>query len=519
MTSRVQAWAALAARVFNMKWGTSTTVALLAILTGSLSPASASETITYTYDSLGRLVKVDHGATGPNAGVSSTYTYDKAGNRTNVVVAGAGGTTTLTITPTTLPNGTVGTVYSQTVSASGGSGAYTYSLSAGTLPAGLALNSSSGLLSGTPTTAATYAFTVTATDSASHTGNQAYNVTISSGAGTTCSGVSFKVADGSANEGTYLPFSVSKSGTTSDTCTVNYATADGSAKAGTDYSAASGTLTFLPTDTVKRPSISTLDNGVVTAALTMYFNLSSPSGASTISDSQAVGTITDVDGGGGTVCSGIIYSIADAAAVNEGSNLSFTLTKSGSSTATNCSIDYATQDGTAHAGADYTARSGGWTFTSGTSGVTFSVPTIDNGVVTSPLTMYVNLSKAYGGAAISRSQALGTINNTDTGGAASVMASPMSVSPATSTAGAATNRPPVCGDVTVELVDTATSFHVTDSMILNQCSDPDGDALMVTSPATPYDIDVSGGGVVSVVNTVSDGRGGTAQQTINVVRE
>lgn len=67
------------------------------------------------------------------------------------------------ISPTTLPAGTVGTAYSQQLSATGSSGTFTYAVTSGSLPAGLTL-SSTGLLSGTPTTAATSTFTVTATD-------------------------------------------------------------------------------------------------------------------------------------------------------------------------------------------------------------------------------------------------------------------------------------------------------------------------------------------------------------------
>lgn len=52
------------------------------------APALATETITYTYDARGRLVKVVH-TNGPNNGVQTTYAYDKADNRTNVTTTGA----------------------------------------------------------------------------------------------------------------------------------------------------------------------------------------------------------------------------------------------------------------------------------------------------------------------------------------------------------------------------------------------------------------------------------------------
>jgi len=139
-------------------------VAALVLLI-TFSPALASETITYTYDALGRLVNVNHGTTGPNAGAVSSYTYDKADNRQNVTVAT--GTATLTLSPASLPNGTVGTAYSQTIAASGGTGTgYSYSVSSGTLPTGLTL-SSGGVLSGTPSATGTKARRSPATSGAS----------------------------------------------------------------------------------------------------------------------------------------------------------------------------------------------------------------------------------------------------------------------------------------------------------------------------------------------------------------
>ena len=78
---------------------------------------------------------------------------------------------TLTMTPTAgaLPAGAGGTAYSQTLSASGGIAPYTYAVSAGALPAGLTLNASTGALSGTPTVAGNFAFSITATDRTSGT--------------------------------------------------------------------------------------------------------------------------------------------------------------------------------------------------------------------------------------------------------------------------------------------------------------------------------------------------------------
>jgi hypothetical protein len=70
----------------------------------------------------------------------------------------------LQLTTSTLANGTVGSVYSSTLQATGGTAPYIWSLASGSLPAGLTL-SASGAISGTPTASGTSSFNVTVTDS------------------------------------------------------------------------------------------------------------------------------------------------------------------------------------------------------------------------------------------------------------------------------------------------------------------------------------------------------------------
>jgi Putative Ig domain len=77
------------------------------------------------------------------------------------------GTLTLSCAPAT--TGTVGVPYSSGLMAIGGVPPYTFSIVTGMLPPGLSLNSSTGLISGTPTTAGTYSFTAEVTDSEGHT--------------------------------------------------------------------------------------------------------------------------------------------------------------------------------------------------------------------------------------------------------------------------------------------------------------------------------------------------------------
>jgi subtilisin family serine protease len=82
----------------------------------------------------------------------------------------------IAITPTSLPSMTVGAPYSQQLVATGGTGSYTWSLASGSLPAGLSLNTSTGLISGTPTSGATATFTVRATDQVGRTGDLALSL-------------------------------------------------------------------------------------------------------------------------------------------------------------------------------------------------------------------------------------------------------------------------------------------------------------------------------------------------------
>ena len=83
------------------------------------------------------------------------------------------------ITTTTLADGVSGVAYSQTVAVTGGFGAKTFNISAGALPPGLALNASSGTISGIPTAPiGTASFTVTATDSSTPAQSDSQALTI-----------------------------------------------------------------------------------------------------------------------------------------------------------------------------------------------------------------------------------------------------------------------------------------------------------------------------------------------------
>ena len=149
-------------------------------------PAAGSSTTLTIVDNDGADAVV-----GTFAGLAEGATFAVGGRTVRVsYVGGTGNDVTLTflpaavaivVAPASLPLMTVGAAAAQAITASGGTAPYTFAVTAGALPAGLAL-SAAGALSGTPTAAGAYSFTVTATDAGANTGTRAYTGAIGSAA-------------------------------------------------------------------------------------------------------------------------------------------------------------------------------------------------------------------------------------------------------------------------------------------------------------------------------------------------
>lgn len=172
-------------------------VALPLAITGSLNNCTVgsvySDTLTvsggvqpYSLDSsvlpaglsanlVGDTITISGTPTGAGLGPGTSFNFAASFTVTDDIGGSVTFEQTITITvtavtavfdPTPLLDGTVGTPYTAQVDASGGIPPYAYAVTTGALPAGVSLNTSTGEITGTPTTAATgVSFTVTVTDS------------------------------------------------------------------------------------------------------------------------------------------------------------------------------------------------------------------------------------------------------------------------------------------------------------------------------------------------------------------
>jgi YD repeat-containing protein len=283
------------------------------------SVASASETITYTYDALGRVTAVARNG-GPNSGVPTATSYDPAGNRTNYTVGNTPppppGPVTFSISATPVTDAGTSAVFTVTKTGSAtATQGVSYSTASGTAVSGTDFTPASGSFNflwwetqktvAVPTIAPTSAqplkaFTMSLSNPTGGATLGTPSTATQTVRGDGCIGVSFSISSSTAFEGNPLNFAVTKSGSTSSNCSAHYATTAWTATAPYNYGAASGTLTFAPAQTSQNIVITTYDrNATNGSSRVMYVDLSSPTSGSSISSSRGTGTIR---GTGGDQC-------------------------------------------------------------------------------------------------------------------------------------------------------------------------------------------------------------------------
>jgi len=215
------------------------------------------------------------------------------------------------------------------------------------------------------------------------------------------------VAEGNAGV-TNAVFPLSLSPAVPFPVTVGYTTASGTAKADEDFTPVTGSVTFAPRQTRATITVSVTGDPRVEPNETFSVVLSDASGA-TIARGRGLGTITNDDAGPLPA-----LSIADAS-VPEGHTgtrpATFTVTLQPASRSP-VTVAYATSDGTARSGRDYSARSGTLTFAPGQTTKTVAVPVTGDTTLEDDETFTVVLSGAAG-ATIARGTGVGTILNDD----------------------------------------------------------------------------------------------------------
>ena len=144
------------------------------------------------------------------------------------------------VTTTSLPSGTVGNSYSATLAATHGTTPYSWTVTSGSLPAGLSLSASSGAITGTPSASGTSSFTVQATDSSSPAKTASASLSI------TVSPPGFSVTTTSLPSGTVGSSYSATLAATDGTTPYTWALTSGLLPAGLSLSASSGTITGTP---------------------------------------------------------------------------------------------------------------------------------------------------------------------------------------------------------------------------------------------------------------------------------
>ncbi|TAN50348.1 MAG: hypothetical protein EPN21_09135, partial [Methylococcaceae bacterium] len=180
---------------------------------------------------------------------------------------------------------------------------------------------------------------------------------------------------------------VTLSSPSTQTVTVDYASADGTATADSDYTATHGTLVFASGETSKTVTVSVSGDTEAEDNESFQVQLASPSNAE-LNSAAAGAQVTIIKDELPTL------SIASTAVIegNSGSkNAGLTVTLSSPFTQA-VTVNYATVDGTAKAGSDYTAVGGTLTFAPGETSQTLMVPILGNTLQETDETLLVKLS-------------------------------------------------------------------------------------------------------------------------------
>ena len=191
-------------------------------------------------------------------------------------------------------------------------------------------------------------------------------------------------------------FTVTLSAPSTQDVFVNWGTADGTAISNLDYQRVfpnSRTL-FIPAGTTSANlTVRVFGDLFVEPNEQFFVNLGFPSNA-TIANGQGTGTILNDDSSGKLQFSSQMFS-----ATEDVGSVVITVTRVDGAT-DSVTVDFATSNGTATAGSDYTTTSGTLTFNHGQTSQTFSIPIVNDNVFEPDETVNITLINATGGATL-----------------------------------------------------------------------------------------------------------------------
>ena len=192
----------------------------------------------------------------------------------------------------------------------------------------------------------------------------------------------------------YAQVGVQRTGDTNTSSSVNYGTTNGTALVGTNYQIASGTLTFAAGQTLKYISVPLIDNTNQTVPLYFTMGLTGPSaGVQLLAQSNTTVVISAAN-------AGLSFTNANLTVLKSDGTATITVVCSNpgvepvvlDSNTVPLEVNYATADGSAVAGQDYTSTTGTLVFTNGIGTNTFTVPILYNGLVSTNKSFTVSLS-------------------------------------------------------------------------------------------------------------------------------
>lgn len=377
----------------------------------SLFATATGQTVTYEYDELGRVRSAVYAD-----GTVLEYEYDAAGNRIfyNVTDVNATGTVQFSAPTYVVSESGPSIVVTVTrINGSSGAASVNFATTNGTAIAGSDYTAQSGALNWTHADESNKTISIPIIDDVVYEPTEAFTVTLSGATGAALGTpgattitilendnppggtVQFAAANYTvAENGTSIAITVSRVNGSTGAASVNYATSNGTATAGSDYTGASGTLTWASGNTANKTfSVPITNDTALESNETVILTLSGATGAIMGSPSTATLTITDNDGPGTLQFSNSNYNVDES-----GGSRTVTVTRTNGAVGA-ASVNYATSNGTATAGSDYTAKTGTLSWANGDSvQKTFSVTITNDTAPESTETLNLTLSGATGAA-------------------------------------------------------------------------------------------------------------------------